>query len=87
MFTITFKTKNQNKITHHNTVNETNSENHKQQQTGTSNHKNTHTHTQTNKQKTQIKEYVEQQKQIKKKKFTTNRSTSTRFVDLESQIK
>jgi hypothetical protein len=58
MFTVTSKTKNHNKITHHSTVNETNSE---------------------------TKEYVEQQK--KKKKFTTNRSTSTGSIDIDSQIK
>ena len=47
-------------MTHHSTINETNSENHKQQQTGASNHKKTHTQKQTNKQKKE--ECVEQVK-------------------------
>jgi hypothetical protein len=45
-----------NILVYYSTINETNSENHKQQQTKASNHKKTHTQKQTNKQK----EYVEQ---------------------------
>ena len=50
-------------------------------------HRITKTHTHTNKQTKNTNKRICRATKTNKKKFTTNRSTSTRFVDLESQIK